>query len=352
MAIVFVVPRDLPGPSGGTLYNEAVMEALRDGGHCVSVSAVPGAWPLPTVADRRVLSNTLASQSGTGPVIVDGIVGLAAPDEIRAAVDVGTTVHLLVHSLLTADPGMTPDEHSAAERLEGRALRSASSVSCVSHWSANDVARRHPGVLALVAQPGVHAADLAVGSAPPQLLVLAALTPVKNQAAALRALRQHTDIPWTLQLVGSDTVDPSYANHLRAQAEQFPPGRVMLRGALTGAELAAVWRDTDLLLLTSTSETFGMVITEALARGIPAIVPGETGAEEALCGHHHARTAPINLPGAILGPGAPEDLGRVLRTWLTSPTMRSNWQEAALSRRSTIDPWTVTARRLMEILEP
>ena len=61
-------------------------------------------------------------------------------------------------------------------------------------------------------------------------------------------------------------------------------GCFMWPGALTGARLDAVWAATDLLLLTSASETFGMVVTEALARGIPAVVTGGTGAVEALLG--------------------------------------------------------------------
>lgn len=350
MDLVFVVPRDLSGPSGGTHYNRAVIGALQEIGHRVTVCPVGGAWPWPTAENRRALAEALALHDGTGPIIVDGIIGLAAPEEIRVAVGVGTMVHLLVHSLLTADPGLTPEEHSAAKLSEDGALRSASSIMCVSRWSARDVERDHPGLLAAVAEPGVQRADRAVGSSPPQLLVLAALTPVKNQSAILRALRQLTDIPWTLQIVGSDSVNPAYAQELRAQAEQFPAGRIILRGALTGDALSAVWSTTDLLLVTSRSETFGMVITEALARGIPVIVPGGTGAEEALTGRGSRPFA--TLPGAIINLSEPDGLALVLTQWFTSSSVRSRWQEAALSRRPTLDPWTVTARRLLAILRP
>ncbi|MEO7586590.1 MAG: glycosyltransferase family 4 protein [Arachnia sp.] len=351
MDCAFLVPLDLPGPSGGTGYDMAVIGALNRAGHAVEVIRVPGAWPRPTEADRASLLRALA---GHPLAVVDGILALAAPEAIRAATSKGGRVHILVHSLLTADHGLAEEERARFAASERDALAAATSCSVASRWSATDVATRCPGVLPQIASPGTSTSPLSRGSDPPHLLVLAALTPVKNQIHALRALGRVMDLPWTLGLVGSDALDPAYVERVREViARDVDPGRVTLHGALTGQALDTVWDRTDLLLLTSTSETFGMVVTEALARGIPAVVTANTGATEALLG---PGCPPGTIPAATAWPGAvvdaadPQDLSEVLRRWLSDRDLRVAWRTAALARRPRLQTWEQTAAQLATIL--
>ena len=58
----------------------------------------------------------------------------------------------------------------------------------------------------------------------------------------------------------------------------------MVPGVLVGQALDQQWDIADLLVLTSRIETYGLVVVEALARGIPAVVSADTGAVEALQG--------------------------------------------------------------------
>jgi len=51
-------------------------------------------------------------------------------------------------------------------------------------------------------------------------------------------------------------------------------------GYLTGEELSAAYASADLMLFPSTTETFGNVIQEAIASGLPAIVSDEGGCQE------------------------------------------------------------------------
>lgn len=345
----FLVPCDLPGPSGGTHYNHEVVAALREAGHHVRVIGIPGHWPRPTSGDRRSLKVSLAE----GPsIIVDGIIALAAPEEVGAATAGGVPIHVLVHSLLTADPDLADEERQNFSASECATLRAATSVIVVSQWSARDVAVRCPEVRPHVLTPGTSPARLAPGSDPPQLMVLAALTPVKNQVLVLRALSRLAELPWTLQLVGSDSTAPQYAEHLRRIVEEdFEPGRITFAGVLTGAALEDVWHATDLLVLMSTNETFGMVVTEALARGIPAVVSGGTGAVEALCGTPGC-DQPDLLPGAVVDPGDIAALAATLTGWLMDPGSRMAWRAAAISRRHGLRAWARTAAELTEILLP
>jgi phosphatidylinositol alpha 1,6-mannosyltransferase len=49
-------------------------------------------------------------------------------------------------------------------------------------------------------------------------------------------------------------------------------------GILRGSELAAAYRRMDAFVFPSSTDTFGLVILEALASGVPVILPPETGA--------------------------------------------------------------------------
>ncbi len=350
MRCVFLVPRDLPGPSGGTHYNHAVIAALRDQRHTVQVLGVPGAWPHPSSGDRDAFAEALY---GPDPVVVDGIMALAAPHEVQVAVESGATVHVLIHSLLTAEPRSDEDRRQLAS-MEQSALHAATSTSCASQWSASDVGHRYPGIRPHVLVPGTTPSPLAHGSTPRQLLVLAALTPLKNQLLVLRALSRLLDKPWTLQLVGSAEIDPGYAAQLRRFASaHFGPERVVFHGALTGGALEKLWDSTDLLLLTSLSETFGMVVTEALARGIPAIVAVGTGAVDALLGSSgSASPTQPDQPGAVVDPHRVEQLTQSLEDWLSQPEIRAAWRTAAVCRRPSLQTWADTAAGLVRILQP
>jgi phosphatidylinositol alpha 1,6-mannosyltransferase len=53
---------------------------------------------------------------------------------------------------------------------------------------------------------------------------------------------------------------------------------VQLAGTLRGHELAAAFASMDVLVFPSQTDTFGLVVLEAMASGVPVVVSPETGA--------------------------------------------------------------------------
>jgi glycosyltransferase involved in cell wall biosynthesis len=142
------------------------------------------------------------------------------------------------------------------------------------------------------------------------------------------------DPAWTCTLVGTGPDVP----------EAIP--NVHLAGPLTGAALDAAYANADLFVLPSRAETYGMVVTEALARGLPVVASAVGGVPEAL------GTAPGGLPGRLVPPDDPGALAAALRDWLTDPDLRERWRAAARARRESLTGWDETARQLAEILDP
>jgi glycosyltransferase involved in cell wall biosynthesis len=120
---------------------------------------------------------------------------------------------------------------------------------------------------------------------------------------------------------------------------------VVFTGPLAGDRLAASYTTADALVLATRSESYGMVVTEALARGLPVITTRTGGVPEAL-----GRTSDGAVPGLLVPPGDPAPLAAALRDWLTDRDLRAALRAAARSRRETLTGWPQTAERIAATL--
>jgi glycosyltransferase involved in cell wall biosynthesis len=178
------------------------------------------------------------------------------------------------------------------------------------------------------------------------LICVAAVTPHKGYDVLAQALAKLADVPWTCLCVGSLTRDPDFVDQLRHQlAADGLTDRMRLAGPLTGTELDARYAAADLLVLASRGETYGMVVTEALARGIPVLATAVGGLPEAL-----GRAPDGSRPGLLVPPDDPAALAGALRRWLTDADVRRRLRGSARGRRSTLTGWSVTARQVGDAL--
>jgi glycosyltransferase involved in cell wall biosynthesis len=170
--------------------------------------------------------------------------------------------------------------------------------------------------------------------------MVGALLPNKDQIFFVEALARIKDLAWTAALVGSTTAEPSYAAAVRERIFLHKlEKRVELKGELSGPALEEQWLRADLSLLISHSESFGMVVQESLARGIPVVVRKGTGAVEAL-GARGAGEA-IDLAE---GTGS---LEKLLRRWLSDSALRERWWDGAAAASRVLPRWEDTAREVL-----
>lgn len=174
-----------------------------------------------------------------------------------------------------------------------------------------------------VAAPGADIAPLASGTdGVSRLLCVAAVTPRKGQHRLIEALATVTDLPWSCVCVGGLTQDPTYVAQLRGLIEKYGLGdRLHLAGPQAGAELDASYAAADLMVLTSYAETYGMAVTEALARGIPVLATDVGGLPEAV-----GRAPDGGVPGILVPPENPAALAAELRGWFGEADVRRFYQ--------------------------
>lgn len=340
-----VVPEgidDPARPSGGNHYDRRLVDELRRLGRHVQVHEAPGAWPDPSPSDERGLGAQLDGLPDQATVLVDGLVGSAAPD-LMARHAARLRVFLLVHLPLGV---LSASRRHAEAALLGR----VAGVVATSGWTRAWLGEHYglPEERVHVAVPGTDAAGLVAGSRDGgNLLCVGAVTPTKGQDVLVEALTSLADLPWRCTLVGSLEVDPGFAEGLRKQlAGAGLVDRVTLAGVRTGPDLDAAYAGADLLVLPSRAETYGMVLTEALARGLPSVAARTGGTSESL-----GTTADGRVPGLLVPPGDADALASALRSWLTDSALRTCLRAIAQERRASLPAWSDTARAVAGALE-
>jgi glycosyltransferase involved in cell wall biosynthesis len=340
-----IVPGDIDDParcSGGNAYDRRLARGLAARGRPVHERAVAGSWPHPSPAERAALAATLAALPDGAVVLVDGLVACGVPEVVGPAARRLTLV-VLVHLPLGDEAGAAP-ELVARERAT---LRGAAAAVATSPWTARRLVDLHgldPDRIT-VAPPGVDPAPLAPGTdGASHLLCVGSITPTKGQDLLVEAL---AGLPVTCDLVGPVQRDPVHVAAVRAAIARHGLGaRVRLTGPKTGDALDAAYAAADLLVVPSRAETYGMVVTEALARGIPVLAADAGGLPETL-GHDPDR----NVPGLLVPAGDIAALRAALLRWMDEPLLRNGLRRSARVRRGMLLGWEVTSRCVVEALE-
>jgi glycosyltransferase involved in cell wall biosynthesis len=146
-----------------------------------------------------------------------------------------------------------------------------------------------------------------------RLLYVGRISKEKDLDILVQAFRQLRTEGWPLEL--SVVGHGPYADAL---AEQLP--EACFTGYLTGKELATAYASADIFVFPSTTDTFGNVIIEAQAAGLPAVVSDEGGPAELVRDRE---------TGVITKARDPDDFARGIRQLLTDEPLRKQMGAAA-----------------------
>jgi glycosyltransferase involved in cell wall biosynthesis len=331
-------------PSGGNSYDRQLCRGLTAIGWSVHEHAVQGSWPRPDRTECAALAGALAAVPDGAVVLLDGLIASSVPD-VLVPESGRLRLVVLVHMPLGAKgPG---DDHPSTR--EHATLAAASAILTTSTWTRDELLDRYaldPRRIH-VAEPGADPSELAPGTASGgELLCVAAVTPEKGYDVLVEALAAITDLAWHCVCVGALDREPRFVDRLRRRALESGIGeRVRFTGPRTGADLAAAYTEADVLVLASRAETYGMVVTEALARGLPVIAAAVGGLPDAL-GHD----ADQNRPGLLVEPGDPQAFAGALRRWLGDAELRQRLRRSAVERRSALSSWSTTSDQVSRVL--
>jgi glycosyltransferase involved in cell wall biosynthesis len=342
--VEFIVPGRLDTLTGGYGYDRRMVAGLRDLGWSVAVHELDGSFPMPAAAARADAARVLAAIPDDRLVIVDGLALGALPDEINAHAN-RLRLIALVHHPLAAETGLDATVAAHLADTERRALQHVRHVIVTSAATAEmldayDVAAARITVI----NPGTDPAALAHGSGGPDvhLLCVAALIPRKGHDILFRALASLPSRNWRLTCVGSIQRDPVTVERLERQLSRDGVGdRVAFVGEMNGEALERFYAGADVFVLPTLYEGFGMVVSEALARGLP-IVATRTGAIGDL-------VTPES--GIVVTPGDDRMLADALSRVISDRGYREQLARGARQLRARLPTWERASGQLARLME-
>jgi glycosyltransferase involved in cell wall biosynthesis len=277
----FVVPGSLDQRTGGYLYDARMVEGLRRRGWVIAVHSIGAGAPNSGGHPRPSLAETLRRLPDGARVVIDGLAMGRSPDVVRAH-KARLTVLALVHLPSADEPGLESSRRAHLSKLEREALEASAGVIATSSFTAARVQDWgiDPASVRTVL-PGTDRAPPARGEAPGaprQLLCVASVTPGKGQSVLVRALTRLADVPWRCVCAGSLTRSPAYAQRVQALVRDAGlDERIGFLGECGHEAMEALYLASSIFVLPSFHESYGMVLTEAMARGLP-IVTTDAGA--------------------------------------------------------------------------
>jgi glycosyltransferase involved in cell wall biosynthesis len=154
------------------------------------------------------------------------------------------------------------------------------------------------------------------------------------------ALGKIAHLPWRLLIAGDCTRSASTVRLLRAEIVRLGLAeRIVLLGVVTADELASLYMRSDLFVLASRFEGYGMAMAEAIAHGVP-VVGTKVGAIE--------QTVPANA-GMLVPAEDAAALASALQRLIERPEERECL--AAGARAAVFPSWREQGARFARVLE-
>lgn len=343
-SLVLVAPGPLDTCSGGYEYDRRIIAGLRRSGWDVEVWELDSSFPEPTAAALRNADDVLASIPEGTTVVIDGLALGAMPDQVRRQSGRLRLVGL-VHHPLARETGIDAALAARLERTERSALAAVDFVVVTSRGTAAGLAEYDvPPQRIQVVEPGTDPAPLARGSRSGvvRLIAVGTLIPRKGYDVLFAALAAVSERNWQLTCAGSLERDPMTAERLMRQLhDQGLTDRVRLAGELNANTLAGVYDESDVFVLPTRYEGYGMAVAEALARGLPVISTATGAVADLLAG-----TAGILVPG-----GDVPALTTALSRMIGDPALREALAAGARVVRDQLPTWDDAARHFAEAVE-
>ncbi|MBP5979114.1 MAG: glycosyltransferase [Halomonas sp.] len=341
--LTLIVAGDLNQRTGGYIYDTRIVEALRDAGRSVDVVSLAGSFPDADQQASDQLSAALSDLPDAATVVIDGLAMGALPSVIVQHAE-RLVMTALVHHPLGDEQGLSDKQQKQFHQCELQALAAVSHIIVTSrftqrrlqaladHYSVPITARIS------VVEPGVEAA-LIKGEIPPsigaepgkplRLLCVATLVPRKGQDLLVRALAGITSTNWQCDCYGAAR-DAVFAERVQQLIEDNGlHANIQLHGECDEATLIKAYQEADVLVLPSWYEGYGMVVTEALAHGLPVITTTGGALDE---------TLPEGA-GLKVAPGDVEALKRALSRFCDDATLRDALKAGVLAAREQLNDW-------------
>jgi len=343
--VAFAFPGDLETPTGGYAYDRRIIAELQGAGWQVDLVPLGEGFPQPSAEQKGFAQAQLAAVEQGIPIVIDGLAFGVLP-EAAGTLQQSHQLIALVHHPLAFETGLSEQEARALRASERSALAATRGVIVTSPPTARLLVADYgvPAGRITVALPGTDRGDPAPGSSDGTVRLVSVGTIVKRKGfdVLIAALGRLQDLPWNLTIAGDRGRELDAVTRLDADIARHGLGnRVELLGAITPERVAELYRRSDVFVLASRFEGYGMAYAEAIAHGLPVI--GTTGG-----------AIPETVPsaaGLLVPPGDVAALALALRRVIEDTGLRRQFAAGAREAATKLPSWAESARLFANAIE-
>lgn len=348
----------LTGASGGFFYDARVVQGLRETGVVVDNIELPwlgfgyarglaaNALPLPSLRKRSSATAT----DGYDLILQDEIVHPSMCWRNRRLNARGLPVVSIVHNLTCMAPNVRRPE--LARRVERAYLQTLSGIITVCESTRQDIRTLNAGNTPIfVARAGRDhvAADIndaeidsrAHDGGPLRVLFVGTVSPHKGLHRLLTTIASMPAAATTLDVAGSLTQSPDYAQQVQAQASAVPGLTVTWHGEVTQTALHDLYRASHIFALPSDREAYSLAALDAMAFGLPVLLPMSGGSSEMIRD---------GVEGRLLDADNSHEWTAALLEFARDRDRLSTQGRAARSRHAAHGTWADTAAGVLQFL--
>ena len=357
MHVGLIIYGSLETISGGYLYDRKLVEYLRRAGDTVEVIALP--WR----SYPRHLSDNFARDLYRR--LLRAPLDVLLQDELnhpslfrlndRLRKQIAYPIVSIVHHLrcYESHPAAVKWLYRLIERhylasVDGFIFNSATTRRAVAATLHIDQSQLPRSVVAYPAgdrfMPGLARGQIeqrAHASGPLRLIFVGNLIPRKGLHVLLEALTHLPAGTWRLRVIGNPQIDRQYARRIQRFIRAHQLTGVELTGMLSDDELAQALGDSQMLVVPSDYEGFGIVYLEGMSFGLPALATTSGAASEIITDNEN---------GFLVPPNDPLTLALRLKILIDDRTRLSRMSLAARDRFLKQPRWDESVKRIREML--
>lgn len=345
MRILFVIPGDINLPTGGYRYDKEIINAWKTSGIDVELISLEGNYPFPSEQDKANALEAIERFPDANIAVVDGLLGGASPEFLQALSKI-MPVTALIHHPLCLESGLDENTMQALKSSEEKGLGFVSQVitsgpamtETVSQLFGFEITKIHTVL------PGVNRTEISHGSQSQtvHLLCVGSIIERKGHKFLLQALSSLKDLNWRLDCYGSTEFDTDLFDELQSfvVAENLSD-KVAFHGAVSDGLIEAAYAKSDVFVLPSLFEGYGMVYAEAIVRGLPIIATT-------------AGAIPDTVPetcGILVEPENITVLTQAIEQMISDEDLRNDYRRGAMNAAADFPTWQGSATRFAELLK-
>lgn len=340
--VYFAIPGNIDSPTGGYGYDRRLIAELPSFGINAHHIELPASFPSPSKDDCETVVKLTADLPKDATLLIDGLAYGAFPCDLAKMIT--QRIIAVVHHPLALESGLSEARAAFLAKSEKASLAVAEHVLTTSEATKRILEADFavPGDKITVAEPGTDPAHRATGTGTPmQLLCVGTILPRKGYDILIEALEPLKDRDWRLTIAGADDRAPDTAEDLRRQITRAGlEEKVTLSGVVVPATLNRFYESADIFILPSLFEGYGMVLGEAMARGLPIVCT---------TGGAAAETVPEGAAIKVT-PGDKDALTRHIDHLLADRKLRTKLADASWEAGRQLPTWNETARRVAAVI--